>query len=641
MKKNKRFTRIMSLVLCLSMLCTMMLSGSVIGAAEETVEQTAAVAVNEVESMEYTSEYEAATDETEEKQEVDSVSEAADETEPSMESASSDETDVVVDAEVSEVSDADDEVIPDESDISNASEGVNPTEGETEAEMSDAEEILEIPTSSEQEGDSTESVVPNDEVILDTTVETDVSDSLVESELPDVTAEPDSTSEPEMSDSPEGSEIPDATMEPEITPVPGNIDPTQEPESSDTTPMPEQPDITPEPEITVEPEVTPAPEVTPQPDVPEYDYLIQIIPPLNWTKADSANALISVRDLNGLGWDKIEVRAGQAGWVDVTNRFMNTDEISFPVSENGTIVVRVIDPVGGHHEVQSVVSCFDREAPLLTAGIVDQSLQAVALDSLSGVAGIGVNELLFTTFDSGLLDVRLESRLKRYKQLKVYTYDHAGNVSQEVVLDNPYYVASVSPTKKPSSGGSGNTASKPTAVPTAVPTAAPMPVPEMTYTPGTAFQMDGNMQTLDLLFSSNTNKQFISVQTRNGETYYLVIDYDKPIDENGNLYETYFLNLVDDRDLMDVVSEEDYITPKPEIVYVTPEPTEVPVVDVPVDDDDTEGNGASGILALLMLAGIGGGALWYFKFRKEGRKKQTDNAFDEYDFDDEEESDEE
>ena len=577
MRKNKRFIRIVSMMICLSMLCTMMLRGSVIGVAEETVEQT---------------------------------------------------IDVVVDAEVSEKVDADDEVIPDESDIPNATEAVNSTEAETEAEMPDAEEIPDIP------------------------------DSLVESELPNVTAEPDSTSEPDMSDSPEGSEIPDVTMEPEITPVPDDIDPTQEPEISDTTPMPEQPDTTPEPEITVEPEVTvepeitpepevtpipevtPNPEITPEPDVPEYDYLIQIIPPLNWTKADSANALISVRDLNGLGWDKIEVRAGNRDWADITNRFLSTDEINFSVSENGSIIVRITDPDGGHHEVQAFVSCFDREAPLLTAGIVDQSLQAVALDSLSGVAGIGVNELLFTTFDSGLLDVRLESRLNRYKQLKVYAYDHAGNVSQEVVLDNPYYVASVSPTKKPSSGGSGNTASKPTAVPTPVPTAVPTPVPEMTYTPGTAFQMDGNMQTLDLLFSSNTNKQFISVQTRNGETYYLVIDYDKPIDEKGNLYETYFLNLVDDRDLMDVVSEEDYVTPKPEIVYVTPEPTEVPAVVAPVDDDKEE-NGVSGILALLVLAGIGGGALWYFKFRKGDRKKQTDNAFDEYDFDDEEESDEE
>ncbi len=135
MRKNKRFTRIVSMMICLSMLGTMMLSGSVIGAAEENVEQTADVVVDEVESMEYTSENEAAADEAEEEKKADTASEAADETEPSMESASSDETDVVVDDEVSEV--------PDESDISNDSEAGNSTEAETEAEMPGAEEVPE------------------------------------------------------------------------------------------------------------------------------------------------------------------------------------------------------------------------------------------------------------------------------------------------------------------------------------------------------------------------------------------------------------------------------------------------------------------------------------------------------------------
>ena len=41
--------------------------------------------------------------------------------------------------------------------------------------------------------------------------------------------------------------------------------------------------------------------------------------------------------------------------------------------------------------------------------------------------------------------------------------------------------------------------------------------------------MGGNMKTVDLLYSKATNKQFITVQTRKGETYYLVIDYDKPL----------------------------------------------------------------------------------------------------------------
>ena len=78
-------------------------------------------------------------------------------------------------------------------------------------------------------------------------------------------------------------------------------------------------------------------------------------------------------------------------------------------------------------------------------------------------------------------------------------------------------------------------------------------------TEGKPFSMGGNMKTVDLLYSKATNKQFITVQTRKGETYYLVIDYDKPLDKDGEQYETYFLNLVDDRDLFGVVSKDEQI----------------------------------------------------------------------------------
>ena len=39
--------------------------------------------------------------------------------------------------------------------------------------------------------------------------------------------------------------------------------------------------------------------------------------------------------------------------------------------------------------------------------------------------------------------------------------------------------------------------------------------------------------------------------TRNfWDTFYIVIDYDKPTDEDGEQYQTYFLNMVDEADLL-------------------------------------------------------------------------------------------
>ena len=66
------------------------------------------------------------------------------------------------------------------------------------------------------------------------------------------------------------------------------------------------------------------------------------------------------------------------------------------------------------------------------------------------------------------------------------------------------------------------------------------PAPEPTITPGEGFDQEGNLVTHDLLYDEHTNKQFITVQTSGGNTFYIVIDYDKPVDEKGEQYETYF-----------------------------------------------------------------------------------------------------
>ena len=63
---------------------------------------------------------------------------------------------------------------------------------------------------------------------------------------------------------------------------------------------------------------------------------------------------------------------------------------------------------------------------------------------------------------------------------------------------------------------------------------------QITLESGVGFIDEGNLVTRDLLYDKATNTQFISVQTSGGNTFYIVIDYDKPVDEDADLYETYF-----------------------------------------------------------------------------------------------------
>ena len=74
---------------------------------------------------------------------------------------------------------------------------------------------------------------------------------------------------------------------------------------------------------------------------------------------------------------------------------------------------------------------------------------------------------------------------------------------------------------------------------------------------GTGFTSEGNAITRDLLYDKATNKQFVTLETKDGTVFYLVIDYDSPINEEEEQYQTYFLNLVDAADLAALVGEED------------------------------------------------------------------------------------
>lgn len=166
---------------------------------------------------------------------------------------------------------------------------------------------------------------------------------------------------------------------------------------------------------------------------------------------------------------------------------------------------------------------------------------------------------------------------------------------------------------------------------------------------------EGNAYTRDLLYDKATNKQFITVQTKNGNTFYIVIDYDAPINEEEEQYKTYFLNVVDDRDLFALLDDEDASelktcicddkcvvgdvntdcpvckTNMSECTGTEPVP-ETPTEDKPpVTEEPKQSSNMGMIIAIVAIAGIGGAAYYYFKFIKGKKQKDDDMDF----FDDE------
>ena len=181
------------------------------------------------------------------------------------------------------------------------------------------------------------------------------------------------------------------------------------------------------------------------------------------------------------------------------------------------------------------------------------------------------------------------------------------------------------------------------------------PQPEdTTIVPGTPFTEDGIAATRDLLYDKHTNKQFITVETRNGHTLYLVIDYDKPLDEDGEQYETYFLNLVDESDLLALLDEDDTVpvctckdkceagavntscevckNNMTECMGKEAEPVTEPEVTPEPEPEPAKKSGSGLVVIVLLLALAGGGALYWFKLRKPKADTKGPADLDNYDF---------
>ena len=174
-----------------------------------------------------------------------------------------------------------------------------------------------------------------------------------------------------------------------------------------------------------------------------------------------------------------------------------------------------------------------------------------------------------------------------------------------------------------------------------------------------AFTPDGNLTLIDDFLqievpgdeeTEQVEKQFITVQSKNGNTFYIVID------RNGETENVYFLNLVDEADLMALMEGEETepiiptcvctdkcvvgaINTNCEICHsnmsectgkepvVEPEPTE------PVEDEPAEEKGFNFLpIIILVIAGAGGFAVYWFKFRKPKEKTTGTANLDDYDF---------
>lgn len=450
-----------------------------------------------------------------------------------------------------------------------------------------------------------------------------------------------------------------------------------------------------------------APEPTPP---PEPAYTITLVSPSGWyTKA--ADVEIRISDLNNTGWKKVEYKIERGGsLIDLTDDLADTDRAKVEITENCTVYVVITDKDGKAHTKSRYIECFDRTAPTVKAGIDGKMLRVEANDELSGIDAIYIDGDRYDDLTNGTLDVRLRDLDDDYKQISVQSVDYAGNKSKTVQLNNPNYEepedkddredrkpsANCPATSKPATAGPASTTATVTTPPaTAAPTPATNTAGSTTAKPAStgggktsgaaggsttkakdsedkpeeSGEATGGMEPEPLTPAGNAGlvddffdgeKQLITVTTKNGNYFYILIDRTNEDKESA----VHFLNQVDEADLMALMDD----GKKEEAPACTckekcragavntacpvcktnlsectgPEPqTQEPEEPTAPEKEATDGNTGGLLLLFVVVLAGGGAALYYFKFRKPKQSVKGSDDLDEYDFEDDDFEDEE
>ena len=160
---------------------------------------------------------------------------------------------------------------------------------------------------------------------------------------------------------------------------------------------------------------------------------------------------------------------------------------------------------------------------------------------------------------------------------------------------------------------------------------------------------DGNLSLIDDIGSPTASgKQFITVETKNGNVFYLIIDRDDEGEET-----VHFLNQVDESDLMALTGDDAPAAETPAVCNCKEKcvagavNTNCPVCknnlsecsgkEAVAEPEQPEKKSSGGLLVIvLLLALAGGGAFAYVKFIKPKQGVKVSADLDDYDFEDEE-----
>lgn len=326
----------------------------------------------------------------------------------------------------------------------------------------------------------------------------------------------------------------------------------------------------------------------------------------------------------------------------------------------------------------------DTTPPTLTAVLDGETVKIESSDDNSGVEAVYIDKTRVNSLVDGKASVALKDYAGTDKKVSVYAVDYAGNRSDTVKFDNPYY-KEPAPTEKPaaptqpgqsstpatrpaqtqpassgstgtqsgtshtgtssegtSSGSTGNSGGSPSGT----------PEPTTSSVPEGAFTPEGTGTVQDSATGEDGDKQFYTITTEAGNVFYLIIDGKR--DDNN----VYFLNGVTEADLMALAEKGDgsvSVIPAADVCNCKEkceagkvntgcpvckndlngctgkekpaEPEEPAELEQPKKDTGSAGTIIFIIVALLVVGGVG----YYVKIVRPKQQAEDEDEFDEDD----------
>lgn len=363
--------------------------------------------------------------------------------------------------------------------------------------------------------------------------------------------------------------------------------------------------------------------------VPAYDITINIVPEKGWL-VNNSTVNVRVIDNKNTGTfqiAKVEAKIGAEGkYEDIT------ESMQLEVSEKCSVYVTVTDIYGNAYSQTRYIDGYDTTPPTFNVAINNGTMVIEANDTESGVESIYINGYRYKPNKQGKLTVRLQKFDASYKNFSIYVVDASGNESEAYVIDNPYY--------KETTGNDDEDSVNPA---NALPTSG-----EATDTGESSADImsvtdeDGN----DISDEVNS-KQFYSIVTKDGQTFYLVIDMDGGLQYGDNDYAgsgtgtVYFLTYISNNDLLNITTS-DEVTLGYNSVASENNIDENAKSDIPDEseekndeEEDSSSEGTSPIVIIIVIIIMFGVVVVVMKSKASGKNKIPNDVDVEEDKDEE------